>query len=124
MMIECIIILLALIAMYHTIYNVFSNKSKENFSIMYPMPEFVKYTEVKIPPIWEHPGKERHAKLNSHNGVEYVDDKPPCARGEYGCRPVSCPAVFEDKVICWKCEDIIAQPEYEGPDENWIGRHY
>ena len=68
-----------------------------------------KSVPIPTPQMWGLPPK--HAKLNDFNGVDYVDDKPPCSRGEYGCRPVSCPSVFNENTICWKCTDIINEPQ-------------
>jgi hypothetical protein len=93
------------------IYSHFLNNN-EGFQIVKPK-------TIKLPPFHDAP---MHAKLNDFNGVDYVDDKPPCARGEYGCRKVTCPS--ENNIICWRCADIISQPEYEGPDEIYSGRHY
>lgn len=53
----------------------------------------------------------RHAKLNDFGGVDYVDDKPPWARGEGSCVPRVCPAVYEKDVICWQCSSYIEEPQ-------------
>ncbi len=55
----------------------------------------------------------RHARLNDYNGVEYVDIQPPCHHGERSCYPTVCPPTFEHDVICWKCDELIVEPQNE-----------
>ena len=57
------------------------------------------------------PQNVMHAKFNYLGQVEYVDDKPPCYRGEYGCTRIKCPFKISDyPTICWYCEDTIEDP--------------
>jgi hypothetical protein len=55
----------------------------------------------------------RHVKLNDFGGVDYVDRMPPVWRGEGPCSVVTCPAVFADDTVCWKCQWRIAEPQNE-----------
>ena len=54
----------------------------------------------------------RHAVMNEHNAIMYVSDKTPCQRGDYSCYPVTCPAVYEKDVVCWRCQDMVDEPQY------------
>jgi hypothetical protein len=55
----------------------------------------------------------KHVKLNSQNAIDYVDDEPPCSRGEYSCAIVPCPSIYRDGILCWKCWDIEVDPQNE-----------
>lgn len=55
--------------------------------------------------------KKLHAKFSYLNMLDYVSDKPPCARGEYSCIPVECPPTMEKTIRCWKCFDYIDLPQ-------------
>lgn len=52
-----------------------------------------------------------HVKLNDWNAIEYISDIPPCGRGEFSCAPITCPAVFKEDNVCWKCWDAIYEPQ-------------
>lgn len=52
-----------------------------------------------------------HVKLNDFGGVDYVSDIPPCGRGDRSCAPIVCPAVFKDDLVCWKCLNVISEPQ-------------
>lgn len=60
----------------------------------------------------------RHARLNEFNGLEWVDDLPPCAKGEKSCGVIPCPSVFKDDIICWKCWEQEVEPQ------NMLGEGY
>ena len=54
----------------------------------------------------------QHAKLNFMNGVDYVDRKPPSERGEHRCHTETCPSVFKDGIVCWKCDNRIVDHQF------------
>jgi hypothetical protein len=66
-------------------------------------------------PVTRFTNYKRHAKLDDYYGIDYIDDKPPCFRGEYGCSIVNCPKVFNTDIVCWVCKETIAEPQYEDP---------
>jgi hypothetical protein len=54
-----------------------------------------------------------HVFHNNWNAIDYVSELPPCKFRMNSCSPVTCPAVYRDDVVCWKCWDITSEPQNE-----------
>lgn len=52
-----------------------------------------------------------HSVYDSRGIGLYTDITPPCKRGDQSCYIFKCPAFNTPHTTCWKCEDIIIEPQ-------------
>lgn len=52
-----------------------------------------------------------HSVYDSQGIGLYTDITPPCKRGDWSCRRFKCPKFNSPHTTCWKCDDVIFEPQ-------------
>jgi len=59
------------------------------------------------------PKMARHAMMNYLGSSDYVSSLAPPKIGLNKCVPSGCPPDHDDDVVCWNCDEQIAEPQNE-----------